>query len=733
MALSGPPTGLDGAVGGMLGQPGGVNLNGYWWRLAVDKGGAPMYRQRPAPFYPAQVSQGDMGEAQVSPDGRLPFSLRDLSAGAGLAQQPLDGDLDRYDRGGDREGEGVDPTLTPTGPVILSGRQQVPPPAGGAQAAGLVGVFWQAQDDAYLSSGRSVYRFDGSNVALRADLGAGAQASNAILSYQGSQAVPHWYQPCGYAGAARYSATGGNDWFPVSGTGGLVNGAINSIVQLDGEAICAVRSPRVGDAMVCTFDDGGPAPTITGVIDPIGDLQIPITRLMVFDGRIVVLKNHEGLFLITEDRRSMEEEVFPEWRGVRIYARGACVWRGLLWIPTSNGLYAVGPGMGLQKVGPSETETSSLAPRAPRGPMTACDGDAYNLYSWRESPDGPSWLYKANVEVGGGSVQDIAWFPWSQQDDKARSRVVAVCRPGPVAMPAGDIADARPPRLVVDRQLQPGTPANPGASTLYTTAYYRLPGMGRDPRTDPHYEYAPAGTLYYTRLTARFPAINKAWYGMTPLVAPLERKLDGVTFTGAQAVEQRWKLDATMPTATDPFGYAQGLPQRSGTGMRDRFDPPLYGRGLDPAIRLTTLDPTTSPQVYSVTIEYDLRPVPIWRHEMTIDVSAGAYSVSGQQGYGDPLSPAVALRTLRAMAGASGQMALADLWAIVYDVSIPVDGVALRASSGGEAGYSGEVPLLVDVVCVEQQQRDAGTWGVVSMYRWGDLKPMTWGQVRQLG
>jgi len=107
---------------------------------------------------------------------------------------------------------------------------------------------------------------------------------------------------------------------------------------------CAVRSPRVGDAMVCTFDDGGPAPTITGVIDPIGDLQIPITRLVVFDGRIVVLKNHEGLFLITEDRRSMEEEVFPEWRGVRIYARGACVWRGLLWIPTGNGLYAVGPG-----------------------------------------------------------------------------------------------------------------------------------------------------------------------------------------------------------------------------------------------------------------------------------------------------------------------------------------------------------------------------------------------------
>ena len=210
------------------------------------------------------------------------------------------------------------------------------------------------------------------------------------------------------------------------------------------------------------------------------------------------------------------------------------------------------------------------------------DGDAYNLYAWRESSDGPSWLYKANVEVGGGSVQDIAWFPWSQQDDQARSRVIAVCRPGPVAMPAGDVASARPPRLVCDRQLQPGTPGNPGASAAYTASYYRLPGVGRDPRTDQDYEYAPAGTLYYTRLLARFPAINKAWYSLTPLTAPLERELDGVTFTNLQAVQMRWKLDTTLPALVDPFGYALGNLQRSGTGMRERFDPPALRAGLRP-------------------------------------------------------------------------------------------------------------------------------------------------------
>lgn len=725
--------GQNGAVGGMLAQPGGVNLNNYWWRLAIDAKGAPMYRQRPAPFYPAQVSQGDMGEAQVSPDGRLPFSLRDLSGGGGLAQQPLEGDLKRFDRVGDAEGEGVDATLTPTGPVVLAGRMRVPLPSGQAQASALAGVYWQAQQDAYLSAGRQVFRFDGSAVAFRGDLGAGAEASGAIVNFQGSQPTAFWYQPCGYAQPARWTSNQGINWATVGTTGGLVGGAMQSLVQLDGEALVAARSPRVGDAMFCSFDDGGADPTITGVVDPIGDVSVPISRLLVFNGRVLVVKNHEGLFLITDDRRSMEEELFPEWRGVRIYHRGVTVWRGLLWVPTGNGLYAIGPDLGLQKVGPSESETSSLAPRAPRGPMTAVDGDAYNLYAWRESPDGPSWLYKANVEVGGGAVQDIAWYPWSQQEVKARSRVVAVCRPGPVQMPEGDVADARPPRLVCDRQLQPGTPANPGASVAYTTAYYRLPGLGRDPRTDPAYEYAPGGTLYYARLLARFPGINKAWYSLTPLTAPLERKLDGVTFTNQQTIRLRWKLDVTLPTQAFPYGYTEGLLQRTGVGVRDRFNPPLYGRGLDPGIRLTTTDPTTSPQVYSVTAEYDLRPTPVWRHEMTLDLSAGAYSVSGQQGYGDPMPPSAALKTLRTMAGASGSLGLIDPWAVVYDVSIPVDGIALRASSGGEAGYTGEVPLLVDVVAVEQQVRDQGTWRTVSLYRWRDIANHTWAQVHQLG
>lgn len=719
-----------GNVGGMLSQPGGVRLNELWYRLAIDNKGAPMYRQRPAPFYPAQVSQGDMGEAQVSPDGRLPYSLRDLSGGGGLAQQALEGDLKRYDRAGDAPGEGCDPSLTPGGPVILSGRMETPPIGGVPPAAGLVGVLWEAQAAAYLTMGRNVYRFDGAATGSWGDLGVGVAGSGPIVAYRGAQLVDHFYQPCGYATPARFSVDGGGTWNPVGAAGGITGGAIQSLVEVDGEVVIATRSPRQGDAMLAVFDDGGPQPTLYNVVDPIGDTAVPISRLVVFNGRVLVVKDREGLFLLNSDRRSMEEELFPEWRGVRIYHLGITVWRGILWVPTSNGLYAVGPGWGLQKVGPSETETSALAPRAPKGPMTAVDGDAYNLYSFRESPDGPSWVYKANVETGGGGVQDIAWYPWSQQLDRQRCRCLAVCKPGAVA---GEAADARPPRLLVDRRAQPGTLEPPNAAEAFDLAWYRLPGQGRDPRVDPLYRYAAAGTLYYSQLVARFPAINKAWYSLTPLTAPLERKLDGVTLTAAQGLRLRWKLDVQLPTVVTPYGYAEGSLQRSGVGTRERLNPPLYGRGFDIALRLTTLDDTTSPQVYSVTVEYDLRPTPVWRHEMTLDVSAGAYNVGGAQGYGDPLAPDQALKLLRTMAGASGQLTLLDPWGLGYDVSIPVDGIALRAASGGEAGYGGQIPLLVDVVAVEQQIRDQGTWQSVKLYLWNDLKTITWRQVLQLG
>jgi hypothetical protein len=715
--------------------PGRVRLAELWYRLARDKGGAPLYRQRPAPFYPAQVSQGDMGEAQVSPDGRTPQSLRDLSGGGGLAQQPIDqkATFDRYDRAGDQEGEGVDPTLTPDGPTILSARQILAAPAGQSPDGDLSGGIWKAPYvQPTFTAGRYVYTFDGAAVQQIGDLGSGLQATGNIVSFLsagGASGVVYWYCPVGYEAPLRYSTNQGGNWAPIITTGDVTN--VQSLVEADGEIVCALRSPRRGDAMIGIFDDGGTTPHLFGVVDPIGDAGNPISRLIVHRGRVLVIKDREGVFLLTDDRRSMEEDLFAELRGVRIFAQGACVWRGILWLPTEWGLYAISPNLTLSKVGPEETEAGYVGGIAPRGPVTACDGDAHNLYAFRESYTGPSWLYKANVEVSGSGVENIAWFPWSQQADRARCYTLATC----TTRPTGQPPEQSRPHVLLGRTLPAGSQTPPIATTQYGFQWYGLPMRGRDPRTDVQYRYAPAGTLYHSRLTGRFPAIDKAWYGLTPLCAPLDHKLDGATPTTAQSIRVLWKRD-TQPVVPPALGviaggYTLGRVQTSGVGARESFTE--FARGFDTGIRLATTDATTSPQVYSVTVEYDLRPLAVWRHELTLDLSSGAYGTDGSQGFGDPLPPGVALLALRSLAGAAVQMTLIDLWDNEYEVSVPVEGIALRAANAEEAGYGGEVPLLVDVVCTEQFVREPGTWRTVALMTWRRVRDYTWRQLQTVG
>lgn len=714
--------------------PAKVRLAGLWWRLARDKAGAPLYRQRPAPFYPAQVSQGDMGEAQVSPDGRTPQSLRDLSGGGGLAQQPLVGDLNRYDRAGDAEGEGLDPSLSPEGPLILSGRQQIATPAGTPPNGPMAGGLWHAgYERVHFAAGRYVYAFDGAQVAQVGDLGAGLQATGNMVSFAGAAGAgaPTWYCPVGYEAPLRFSNNQGNQWAPISVAGDVTN--VQSLVEMDGEVVVAMRSPRYGDAMVGVFDNGGAEPTLYGVVDPIGDASNPISRLMVHRGRVLVIKSREGVFLLTDDRRSMEEDLFPELRGVRIFAGGACVWRGVLFLPTEWGLFGISPGLGLQQVGPSQHEFSYVGGASPRGMITACDGDAHNLYAWRGASvaGGPAWIYKANAKVGPSGVDEIAWFPWSQQADRARCESLATV----TARPVGASPDQSRPYLLLGRTLPQGTQTPPEPVDRHTLQWYRLPARGKDPRVDPEYPYAPAGSLYYSRLVGRFPAIDKAWYGLTPLCAPLDYKLDGATPTRAHGLRLLWKRDTDplQPFGVEaPYGgYASGALQTSGVGTRERLL--LFSRGLDPGIRLTTTDPTTTPQVYAVTAEYDLRAVAVWRHEMTLDVSSGAYAPDGSQGYGDPLPPGPALQALRALPGASGSQSLVDPWDVEYEVAVPPEGVALRAAAAEEAGYDSEVPLLVDVVCTEQFVRQPGTWRSVSVLTWRRAADYTWRQLQNVG
>lgn len=686
--------------------PSRVKVGPRWYRLAEDKDGTPIYRQIPAPFYPAQVSQADMSEAQVSPEGRLPFSFRDLSGGAGQAETPVQGPNTRYDHIGDAEGEGVDATLTPEGPVILAASLNTQTPPTNTASDNLLGVLWKGgAATAYFAMGRYVYSWTGSAFAFVGDLA--TPATDGILAFRGVGAADTWYAPQGYALPMKFSADSGVNWTAITTTGGISN--VQSAVVIDGTVTVAQVSPVGGSARITSFDNGGATPTGFGVIDPVGDPAFPISRMISFAGRVVILKDGEGVFLLTADRLTLQQEVFPELRGVKLYTAGATVWRGMLWLPTDRGLYAISSGFTLQAVGPEQAPSSSVV--SGRGVVTAVAGDAYNLYGFRYAGSAnASWIYKANVTTSGGGVSEIAWHPYLQGATGGQCQHMEVLSPGGLG-----------PKLLLDRETSAG---------VFTLNWFVLPSQGRDPRADSAFRYAAGGTLYYSRLTARFPAILKSFYGVTPLTAPLGTKVDGSTATTAQSVRPRYKLDSTALAASSPFGYTQSSLQSNGAGTRVQFA--VHGRGLDTGIRLASSDSTTTPQLHAVTVEYDPRPSAIFRHEMRLNVGAGAVDASGRAGWADPQTPGKALEALRALPGAAGNIDFTDPWGNDYSVSVPINGFLPRPAGPRDVGHNGELPLLIDLVVVEQAARASGTWAIVGQYTWAQVASFTWGALPAL-
>jgi len=680
-----------------------VTLGAHRWPLARQRDGTPLYRQTTAPFFPASISEADLSDAQVSPENRVPYTFRDLSGGGGQSEVPLRGESRAYDRLGDAEGEGVDASLSPEGPVLLAAELNTVTPPTNTATDNLLGVLWQGgATDAAFAMGRYVYSWDGTAFSALGDLGVGLASSDGLLAFRGVQTADTWYAPVGSSATLRASTDSGATWAAISTGGGITN--VIAALVLDGEVIVAQASPRQGAAMVCSFDDGGTAPTAFGVIDPVGDPAFPITGLIAYQNRVLVLKDGEGVFLLTSSRRTLEQELWPELRGATLYGHGATVWRGLLWLPTSRGLYAISPALTLQQVGP---EVTSIGGRVSgRGRVTAVAGDSYHLYAVRYAGTTvASLLYKANVTVSGGGVDAIAWHPFLQLAAGAQAASLWAGSPG-----------GNGPKLLLDRETAAGA---------FTLSWLKTPANGRDPRADQDYAYCAGGTLYYSRLAARFPGINKGWYSATPLLAPLNLKVDGQTSTSAQSARLRYKLDTTALTGASPFGYTQGTSDSSTTGRREDFT--LRSRALDVAVRLATTDDSTSPQLYATTVEYDLQPAALFRHEFTLDLTPGAVGTQGRSlGY-LPLPPGRALAYLRSLPGSGGALTLVDPWDNGYDVVVPINGLLPRAGSDVDTARGGALPLLVDVVAVEKHARAAGTWGTVGTMTWGQVAAYTWG------
>ena len=671
-------------------MPSKVQIGENWYRVAEEDSGKLRYQEVSLPFFPPQVLQDEVSEGAWPPEGRVPYSFRDLSGGFGQDEVPLNGPNTKYDRVGDANGEGVDASLTPDGPIILGPKRNTQALSGIPDATeNLRGVLrLGGSTKVYMAMGRAVLSWDGTTftqVNGGSVLPVGSSPSDAIIAFRGTQSATYWYVPRGYSATVFYSTDTGATWTEITTGADFEN--VKSAIVIDGEVIFARASEfGQGNAQIARFNDGGTSPTSFGRIDPIGDPNFDITRLMSFHGRVVVLKEGEGMFVLASDRNTLAQQLLPELVNSGqlgfdppTFLFGATVWRGILWVPTLAGVIAVSPDFAHEFAGPEQVMRGAAHTTSIRGHIQALAGDDYNLYGFMDS-SGIGWMFKANVAISGGRIREIVWHPIMHGEGNMVMEHAAVVNP------AGN-----GPRLLMDSQ-------SGGSLRLW---HFRLPRFGRDPRSDSAYEYADAGTLYFSRNTARFPGINKIFLGMTPLTSDLGRELDGLTATDKLSVQNRYKLDTTALTGTTPFGYTEGASQTTGVGARDSFN--LRGRGLDTAIRMAQTDASDdqTPQLHAATLDYVLQPNDLSRFEMVLDLTQGSVSDEGASPGATPMTPAQAKIALRALRGGA-QVVFTDPWGLRVNVTIPVDGVVIEPMppQGGEP--TEEVPFLAHVTIVEQ-------------------------------
>lgn len=674
-----------------------IKIRGDVYRVAVD-GGKPQWLPQSLQMLPPQVSQEDVTEAQLPASERPSITIRDVSDGYGQEEQPLDGPIRKFDRIGDAEGEGVDPSLTPFGPIIL-------PPArwlsisGGEGGRNLVRALQYQTDSARVFYGDDIYTYTG---WIPTDVGTLSTLVNGQpVAFRGSQPQEYWYAPLGAGVTPQYSTDQGGTWTGVTTTGGLTE-AIDFCVA-DGR-VYVLYTGQYGSALRW-FADGGVNPTLFGTIDPITTQSSAAIRLLNWQDRIVVVSNQECL-MVVGDRDEKVQNLLPEvtFSGDQIYPDGCTVWRGILLVPTTQGLAAIAPGGGYQWVGPdSESLLAASAGRAAgvghKGVIQAVVGDAYNLYGFLGTPSfvsasTPGWLFKANVAVSGGQIADIDWFPILNMGVVNRCFGMCVIR--------HRIADfgGQPTKSMLVAVQQYGAIGSFGNINLYL---FRLPNFGRDPRADPYYRYSLLGTLYNSRLNARFPAFSKDWLSITPRTGDLGYGVDGQTAVTGLGIQPRYKTDVTPLGATAPYGYTVATTQGAteATGVRaDLTD--IRARGLDTAVRFSTSHAFSdqTPQLWSLTTDYRPAPGSIWVHEFVLDCGSQSYDPSGMGGYADPVTPDVAYHKLRTLPSAA-PFDLELPTGLTVKVFCPPGGVKPQMVGMPEEGYEGAIPMKVRVLFVE--------------------------------
>lgn len=677
-----------------------VKIAGDVFRLAIEKG-VPAWRPEAIESFPSQVSQADVTEAQLPISKRPSITVNDLSGGFG--QGLADATPTQYDRVGDAEMEGIDATLQPEGPIILAPaaidiRDEDPAlPATHIQA--MTGR--DSTGNLYFimgnnGAGSPVWRYSGSAYSERNASTVTATGPADFIWFQGTQGSPYWFRTAnaGLGGAANspgyYSTDSGTTWTVLGTGGGLAN--VYCMVVADDEVVVAMLGMNGSqNTRIARFQDGGISPTIYGVIDPIGEPSTAngITKLLYFAGRVVIVKQREGLFVLAADRSSLTQNLLPHILYSGQLIRSAAVWKNVLWVCTSNQLLAFHTDFSYVDVTPN---TRSAAPRTgSRGVIFDIEGDAYNLYAMQvDETTNTGWLLKANVIFSGGRVSEIAWHQLlylgscSGTGDSKGMFVSATQASGGFLK-----------HLFVS--------FDDAVAGVRENRHIRLPGRGSDPREDSRYKYATAGTLYYPRLDARFSAINKDWLGVTPRTADLGYSVDAVTAVSSLGIQVRHKPDTTPPTSSAPYNYSTTTTQGASDTVGSRIDiSGLRARGVDLAVRFSTALAFSqhSPQLFALTADYRPAPVSVWQHQLRIELGSGAYADDGSGGYGAPLPPDAAYRKLRTLPN-KAPFEFVDPMGNTVTVFCPSGGVRPVPTGMPEEGVNGALPLVISVLLVE--------------------------------
>ncbi|MCY3959401.1 MAG: hypothetical protein OXG65_14055 [Chloroflexi bacterium] len=314
-------------------------------------------------------------------------------------------------------------------------------------------------------------------------------------------------------------------------------------------------SSEAGGANLSISADGGAASTWTDGA-PVGDGASAANALVSLDGTAFVVKE-DGLYALrpgAEGGAVAEQAWSQPARGSgRHSGRGAAVWRGYLWLPTSQGLYRFQSG-DLRPVGPEGLRENDSAIR---GRITACAGDAHFLYAALRNETGHTTLLALNPD-------QQSWHPLAQLGRVDCRHLWVSDLPGPNA------------RLYL------------GAGGSLATMV--LPRGSANPLHDPNCRFAASAEVSLSRFDAAFAAQPKAFLALT---------LSGERLTASTWVDAAYRL-------ADGGPFKQ-LGRFAASGQRIEFGSAAAATAIELRLALHSDDPAATPVVHAVSLAYAIR------------------------------------------------------------------------------------------------------------------------------